>query len=343
MKKNGWHTAWRFGLPFGIGLAALGGIIGVARAVDHSHELVALNYVWILTAIICAFFAGLFAAREAESLSVGIRAGAIADALSTLIIFFIFAFGPTLRRHQESASGKHSPILASALLIGIILVGFAVVGGGLAGGLAGFPGALLGRRQARAERMGLPVFPEELISRGEHPSDFDESTLIAETSSADVIIGMRWPRALLVVSFMLAFEALFLALSISTRGVVGWVVVVLLGVGILSVLASMVVYRPRVSFAMDGVTYTGGSPFWQRGHILWRDLRVVALSPSLNRLFGRYELLLVRDGPQQLIRFLNWQVPYSVQKSLRIAAIRFRRQIEENDIELGDIELGGIA
>lgn len=215
-KENTWRIAARFAVPFGVVIAVLGCGVGLLRAIDPSPQLRVVPYLWLLIAAICAFLAGMFAARSSESLSAGVRAGAIACALAATIVFFIFVYAPAYQRQLADPKAQVFSPVVNALLIGVILLLFCVVGGGLFGALVALPGAWFGRMQARAERLNTPALPEQPFVYDEptafprEPLDaLDEGTFTAmiegsEASSDDIIINPSWLKSLLFCLMALA-------------------------------------------------------------------------------------------------------------------------------------------
>ena len=60
---------------------------------------------------------------------------------------------------------------------------------------------------------------------------------------------------------------------------------------------------------------------------------------STRRIGGRYELTIFLGGQRpRFARLRNWQLPSSTHTKLRAAVIRYRRQIDENEIVVQGIE-----
>ncbi len=146
-----WRTASRYGLPFGVGLAIFAGGIGLLHAVNPSSQFRALPYFWLIAAIICAFLAGFIAARARGSFVLGVDAGAVACAAPVALVFLIFGFGTVYHGQQTDPSGQYLPGFVNAAIVALLLFFGGVACGAVFGGLAGIPGALLGRIQANLD------------------------------------------------------------------------------------------------------------------------------------------------------------------------------------------------
>jgi hypothetical protein len=346
MQRKGWWIAVRYGVPFGVGAVFVGSLNGVLQAYRQAigpsaHGFVIFSYLWLLITIICILLAGQMSARASGSLRVGVWAGAIASALSTTIVFFIFVFSPALHNQETSQSGRTLPLAVNVLLLVVILLFFSVIGGGLFGALVALPGAWLGRRQARVERQNTPMVPEHFADQHEPlPNALDDIALPADVSSPDLTISPSWLKSMLMFLLALMFVAIGLAMTRSSDSViVGWICVGF--AGLLTPLApiNMAINRPLLRFTPDGIAYKGAYYYWRRGFVPWNEVGAIALTPASNKLFGRKELNLFIDGVRPWrANFQNWQLPSSVKQSLRIAMVQYRRQIEENGIVVQGIE-----
>ena len=264
----------------------------------------------------------------------------MACALAATIVFAIFVYVPAYQRQQADPKSQMFSPLVNAVLIGLILLVFAVVGGGLFGGLASIPGALLGRAQAQSERLNTPTLPEYAHSQHELPGALDEMALVAAASSEDITIPPNWFKSLLMFLLTLSFVAIgFAIVSSGDNAVLGWICVVLFGLLVFLAPINMAINRPLLRFSADGIAYKGAYSFWRRGFAPWDDVGAIVFSKAPNSLFGRYELNVFIEGQRPWRgKFQNWQLPFSARKSLRLAILRYHKQIEENEIVIRGIE-----
>lgn len=341
-----WRTAARYGAPFGVGLAILGGGIALARTIDPSHDFTVLPYFWLLAAVICAFLVGFIAARATGSFMLGVDAGAVACAAPMGPIFLMTMFGSSYHYQQTYTIGQFLPgIVNAAIAIALLFFG-GVACGAIFGGLVSIPGALLGRIQAGLD--GAKTSPADYQEPPQDHSDdhLDAALLLANSSSADVTIDLSWTKSLLflVLAFLFAAVA-YSSIRIGQNTPLNWIAFCLFGLAVPLALANLVVNRPLLRFSGEGIAYRGGY-FWLRGQVAWDDIAMIDLGPpsgygsSMQELLlGRYELrIFFGDVGFRHIRFLNWQLPSTVKQSLRIAKVRYRKQIENNDIILHGIE-----
>src|SRR6185312_2000562 len=143
-----WRTASRYGLPFGGGLAIFAGGIGLLHAVNPLAQWRTLPYLWLLAAFICAFLAGFIAARARGSFTLGVDAGAVACAAPLSLALLVFGFGSFYEHEQADAGGRYLPGIVNAVIAALLLIFIGATCGAVLGGIAGIPGALLGRIQA---------------------------------------------------------------------------------------------------------------------------------------------------------------------------------------------------
>jgi hypothetical protein len=246
--------------------------------------------------------------------------------LPLAIIFLIFVYIPAYQRHPLG--------FPDVILFGAVMPALGAVFGGIYGGLLSAPGAWLGRRQAQSERLNTPTLPEYTHSQHELPGALDEMALVAATSSEDIIIPPNWFKSLLMFLLTLSFVTIgFAIVSSGDNAVLGWICVVLFGLLVFLAPINMAINRPLLRFSADGIAYKGAYSFWRRGFAPWNDVGAIVFSKAPNSLFGRYELNVFIGGQRPWrANFQNWQLPVSAGKSLRLAILRFHKQIAENEI-----------
>jgi hypothetical protein len=343
-----WRTAARYGMPFGIGLAIFAGIIGLLNLFWSSSQLRALPYFWLMAALICAFIAGFIAARARGSFVLGEDAGAVACAAPVALVFLIFGFGTIYHGQQTDSVGQYLPGFVNAAIVALLLFCGGGACGAVFGGLAGSPGALLGRIQANLDGVTYSDGethspPEEHSADGSNPA-----LLLANASSADIVIDPSWIKgsAFLVLTFLFAALA-YGGIRSGQNAALSWFVFCLCGLGVPLILANLVFNHPLLRFSEEGIAYRG-SYFGLRGRVAWKDISMIDLRPPTGYgygagiqewFLGRYELYIDCGGAiPQTIRMMNWQLPSRVKQSLRAATIRYSRQIAENGIVVRGVE-----
>lgn len=339
-KENEWLTAARYGMPFGAGLTVLVCGIELLHIFDPSPRFAMLSYLWLFISAISAALAGMFAARATGSFKIGIKAGAVTCALPLAILFLIFIFIPPNGRQPASVNSGELPGIVNAMLIDAMLLAIGAVFGGIFGALAGVPGAWLGRWQARHEEMNTPSLLEQPLAYRGLPGAVDDTALMASATSADIVIQPSWQKSLVFCLMASLLSVGCYAMAQSGQNVVaGWCGVDLFGLALPVGAINIMVNRPLLRFNSDGITYKGAYYFWPRGHVAWNELDAIVMMPASSKLFGRCELALYIGGVHPWrARFQNWQLPLSTRKKLRMVAIRYRQQIDENDIVLRGIE-----
>jgi hypothetical protein len=343
-----WRTAARYGMPFGIGLAVFAGIIGLLNLFGPSSQLRALPYFWLLAAVICAFVAGFIAARARGSFVLGVDAGAVACAAPLALIALIFGFGTVYHGQQTDSVGQYLPGFVNAAIVALLLLFGGVACGAVLGGLVGIPGALLGRIQANLD--GGASSDGETPSPPEEHSDnqSDPALLLANSSSADIVIGLSWIKGSLFLILTFLFAALaYGGIRSGQNATISWIAFCLFGLGVPLTLANLVLNHPLLRFSEDGIAYRG-SYFGLRGRVAWKDISRIDLRPPAGYgygagiqewFLGRYEIYIVCDDAiPQTIRMMNWQLPSRVRLLLRAATIRYSQQIEKNDIVVRGVE-----
>ena len=332
-----WRTAARYGLPFGMGLALLGGVIALAAIVDPSLPLLVLLILWLVIGAPCAFLAAQFAARSTGSFDIGTRASAIAWAVP-LMIFAAFVYIPIFQEQQAHPNQQALPGAVRAVLAIAILLFSGALFGGLIGSVIGFPGAWLGEHQARQEQAATSSSREHARPHDASPSALDDPALLTAAASGDVTIGTSWPKAILLLALglTLALACYFMVRS-GQNVVAGWAGAGLFGMAVPVALLQLLMNRPLLRFSKEGIAYKGAN-FWLRGFVPWHQVDAIWLTPSFKELFGRYELLIMIGERPRRLRYTNFQLPSSTRKGLRVAAIRYRKQIEENEIVVRGIE-----
>jgi len=332
-----WRTAARYGMPFGIGLAVLAGVIGLLNLFGPSSQFRALPYFWLLAAIICAFVAGFIAARARGSFILGVDAGAVACAVPGAVIF-LMGLGSSVHYQETHPIGQYLPGIINAVIAFALLVPGGIACGAVFGGLASIPGALLGRIQANLDEEHNPIV------RQEEPPAHDEEAPLIDSSSPEIVIPLSWFKGL--VFLMLAFLFTAIVYSVIRSGQItalNWIVFWLFGLGVPFALANLVVNHPLLRFNEEGIVYRGGY-FWLRGKVSWRNVQAIYLEPATYRstmfgLLGRYILRLILGGKwHSSIVFLNWQLPSSTEQLLRQVTMRFHQQIEEHEIVVSGVE-----
>jgi hypothetical protein len=332
-----WRTAARYGMPFGIGLAVLAGVIGLLNLFGPSSQFRALPYFWLLAAIICAFVAGFIAARSRGSFILGVDAGAVACAVPGAVIF-LMGLGSSVHYQETHPIGQYLPGIINAVIAFALLVPGGIACGAVFGGLASIPGALLGRIQANLDGANNPPTEQE-----DSPAD-DEENILTDPSAPDIVIPVSWVKGLLFL--VLAFLFAAVAYSVIRSGqnsTLNWIAFSMFGLSVPLMFCSLLVSHPLLRFGEEGIAYKGAY-FWLRGRARWEDVRAIFLEPASERqsmfgLFGRYELkLFFGDGGFRKIRFLSWQLPSSTPRLLHAAMIRFSQQVAENDIVVRGVE-----
>ena len=339
MKENGWRTAARYGMPFGVGLALPGGVIALAAIVDPSLPRLVLLILWLVIGALCAFLAAQFAARATGSFEIGTKASAISWAVP-LMIFAIFVYIPIFQEQQAHPNQQALPGAVRAVLAIAILLFCGAVLGGLVGSVIGVPGAWLGEHQARQEHAFTLSSREHVNAPEASPGALDDPSLLTAAALGDITIDASWPKAALIFAITLGFGALFvfmawddLSVVIRWIGLAFFVLVIPLGP------LQLLINRPLLRFSEEGIAYKGAYPFWRRGFVPWHEVGAMVMASSSNKLFGRKELNLFIDGVQPWrATFQNWQLPVSTRKRLLVATIRYRKQIEENEIVVRGIE-----
>lgn len=336
MKTNDWRTAARYGLPFGVGLTALGCAFGLLQAIAPSSQLHILPYLWLLAAVICAFLAGFLGARVSRSFIFGVNVGAVTCAVSLAPLFLVLAFGSLYQNEQIEPTGRYLPGIVNAVVVAVFLFCGGAACGSILGGFFSIPGAMLGRIQANLDGEKNP--PEVQI---DPPGEDEEVAQSALSPSEDITIPLSWPKSILMLVIALLFTAVGYSVARSTHGTsAGWYIVGLFGLGSLFILVTMCTNRPLLRVGNDGISYKGGVAFWQRGLVPWKNLSAIVFSSSWTRWdFGAKNLSLFIVGRRpRRITFQNWQLPFSTRDKLRAAVIRYRKQIDENEIVVRGIE-----
>jgi hypothetical protein len=341
-----WRAAARYGMPFGIGLAIFAGVIGVLNLFGSSSQFRALPYFWLMAAIICAFVAGFIAARVRGSFILGVDAGAVACAAPVALIALIFGFGTVYHGQLTDSVGQYLPGIVNAAIVALLLFCGGGACGAVFGGLAGSPGALLGRIQANLDGVvysdgDMQPPPEEYSA-----DDSDPTFRLTNASSKDIVIDLSWIKgsAFLVLTFLFAALA-YGGIRSGQNAAISWIAFCLFGLGVPLTLANLVLNHPLLRFSEEGIAYRG-SYFGLRGRVAWKDISRIDLRPPTGYgsgiqewFLGRYELYIVCDHAiPQSIRMMNWQLPSRVRQLLRDATIRYSQQIEENRIVVRGVE-----
>lgn len=340
MKTNDWRTAARYGLPFGVGLMVLGCGIELLRTLDPSHRWAFLTYVVLAVTAACAFLSALFASRATASFTTGVKAGAVACGVPLAVVFLIFIFIPAALRGQAHIKDSHLPGVVDVMLLGSVMFALGAVFGGVYGSVTGAVGAWLGWRQARAERRDMPSLPQQPPLGAELAGSVDVVRLLASVPPGDIIISPSWVKTPLWFGCALLMTlGSYWALSSGVNAVMAWFGIALFGIATLVAPVNMLINRPLLRLSDEGIAYKGAYTLWRRGFVPWGEIGAIVLAKAPNTLFGHYELTVFFDGVRPWpARFQNWQLPFSTRDKLRAAVIRYRKQIDENEIVVRGIE-----
>jgi hypothetical protein len=264
------------------------------------------------------------------------------------LIALIFGFGTVYHGQQADSVGQYLPGFVNAVIAALLLIFIGAACGAVLGGIVGIPGALLGRIQANLD--GGASSDGETPSPPEEHSDnqSDPALLLANSSSADIVIGLSWVKGSLFLILTFLFAALaYGGIRSGQNTTLSWIAFCLFGLGVPVTLANLVLNHPLLRFSEEGIAYRG-SYFGLRGRVAWKDIsRIDLRSPTgygygagIQEWFlGRYEIYIVCDDAiPQTIRIMNWQLPSRVRLLLRAATIRYSRQIEKNDIAVRGVE-----